>query len=93
VAVEIVEGVARITMNHGRVNELGRELRGALSDALERLAGDPAVTAVLLLGQPQAFSAGADITEFNSPEFGTPGRDSRPAEPDLGELVALVEEF
>ncbi|WP_284978492.1 3-hydroxyacyl-CoA dehydrogenase NAD-binding domain-containing protein [Arthrobacter sp. fls2-241-R2A-200] len=93
VAVDIVDGVARITMNHGRVNALGRELRGALGDALERLAGDPAVTAVLLLGQPQAFSAGADITEFNSPEFGTPGRYSRPAEPDLGELVALVEEF
>ena len=93
VAVDIVDGVARITMNHGRVNALGRELRGALSVALMRVAGDPAIAAVLLLGQPKAFSAGADITEFNTPESGIAGMDSGPAHPDLRELVALVEDF
>lgn len=93
VAVDIVDGVARITMNHGRVNALGRELRGALSVALLRVAGDPDIAAVLLLGQPKAFSAGADITEFNTPESGNAGMDSEPAQPDLRELVALVEDF
>lgn len=93
IAVDIVDGVARITMNHGRVNALGRELRGALGDALKRVATDPAVAAVLLLGRPNAFSAGADITEFNSPEAGIPGRDSGTAHPDLRGLVAFVEDF
>ncbi|GGI01722.1 3-hydroxyacyl-CoA dehydrogenase NAD-binding domain-containing protein [Arthrobacter liuii] len=93
VALDIVDGVARITMNHGQVNALGHELRRALSDALERLAGDPAVAGVLLLGQPQAFSAGADITEFNMPESGGAEMNSGPAGPDLRELVALVEDF
>jgi len=97
IAVDIVDGVARIIMHHGRVNALGPELRGALTDALESVAADTAVTAVLLLGQPQAFSAGADITEFNSPETGSTesgaaGRGRGTTSPDLRELVALVED-
>ena len=55
-------------MRSGSVNALGRDLRRALAAALDRAAADPDVTAVLLLGQPRAFSAGADITEFNRAE-------------------------
>lgn len=93
VAVDVVDGVARLTMNHGRVNALGLALRRALADALKRVTGAPDVTAVLLLGQPKAFSAGADITEFNSTGSGIAGLDSGPAQPDLRELLALVEDF
>ncbi len=98
VTVSLVDGVARITMNSGRVNALGRALRRAVSEALMRVARDRAVTAVLLLGQPEAFSAGADISEFNSPESdnsqsGVAGLGSGVGRPDLRELIALVEDF
>lgn len=95
--VAVVDGVALITMNSGRVNALGRGLRRALSAALTAAAADPAVTAVLLLGQPNAFSAGADVTEFNSPDAGSspPGAagSGNSGAPDLRELVAMVENF
>src|SRR5450830_900299 len=50
--VGVVDGVALITMNNGRVNALGSALRRALCEALAAAAADPAVTAALLLGQP-----------------------------------------
>lgn len=96
VGVAVVDGVALITMNNGRVNALGSGLRRALCGALTSAAIDPAVTAVLLLGQPDAFSAGADVAEFNGPDAGSSppgaaGSGTRGA-PDLRELVAMVED-
>ncbi|MCE7902914.1 MAG: enoyl-CoA hydratase [Gammaproteobacteria bacterium PRO9] len=48
------------------LNALTRELRRELRDALERLAGDPAIRAVVLSGQGRAFCAGADLKEAGS---------------------------
>ncbi|MCZ2402009.1 enoyl-CoA hydratase/isomerase family protein [Paenarthrobacter sp. Z7-10] len=84
VSVEIIDGVARLTMNHPPVNALSLRLRKALADALSAVAADPGITAVLLAGQPKAFSAGADISEFGA-GAGSP--------PDLPTLVAMVEDF
>ena len=91
VDVSVEDGVARLTMRSGSVNALGRDLRRELSAALDRAAADPDVTAVLLLGQPRAFSAGADITEFNGAGAGQP--DQAADGPDLRALVAQVEDF
>ncbi|GAB3262393.1 fatty acid oxidation complex subunit alpha FadB [Arthrobacter pigmenti] len=83
VAVEMIDGIARLTMNNPPVNALGLALRTDLVESLTQIAYDPDVDAVLLVGQHKAFSAGADITEFNT------GGSS----PSLPELVALVEDF
>ena len=45
-------------------NALSIELRFALADALEALASDDAVHAVLLTGSGSAFCAGMDVTQF-----------------------------
>ncbi|MBG0740600.1 enoyl-CoA hydratase/isomerase family protein [Paeniglutamicibacter antarcticus] len=83
VTVEMIDGVARVTMFGPPVNALGLPLRKALVEALDGIAHDPQATAVLLTGQAKAFSAGADITEF----------DAAASSPDLRELVAKVEDF
>lgn len=52
-------GVAVITLNRPRVlNALSRALKGELSDALGRVAKDPDIRAVVLIGAGKAFSAG-----------------------------------
>ena len=51
-------GVAVITLNRPRVlNALSRALKGELSDALGRVAKDPDIRAVVLIGAGKAFSA------------------------------------
>jgi enoyl-CoA hydratase/carnithine racemase len=57
-------GVAVITLNRPRVlNALSRALKGELSDALGRVAKDPDIRAVVLIGAGKAFSAGQDLNE------------------------------
>lgn len=82
-AIDIIDGVARIRMDNPPVNALGLALRSGLVDALTELENTPDVTAVLLIGTAKAFSAGADITEFNNAA----------STPSLPELVAQVENF
>ena len=58
------DGIAVITLNRPRVlNALSRALKGEVSDALGRIAEDPGVRAVVLIGAGQAFSAGQDLNE------------------------------
>ncbi|GAA1347754.1 3-hydroxyacyl-CoA dehydrogenase NAD-binding domain-containing protein [Arthrobacter roseus] len=83
VSVQITDGVAHVRMDNPPVNALGLALREALMDALAELEHNDDVMSVLLIGQPKAFSAGADITEFGT---GT-------SSPTLPELVARVEDF
>jgi 3-hydroxyacyl-CoA dehydrogenase/enoyl-CoA hydratase/3-hydroxybutyryl-CoA epimerase len=47
------------------VNKLNGAVKGELEQAFQRLTGDPAVKAVVLIsGKPDVFIAGADIEEF-----------------------------
>jgi enoyl-CoA hydratase len=59
------DGLATLTLNRPEArNALSRELRRALVDAFESLAGDDEVGAVILTGTPPAFCAGLDLKEL-----------------------------
>ena len=64
--IESIEaGVATLTMNRPEArNALTGEMQAALSEALPRLAADPAVRAVVLTGAGGAFCAGGDVKSF-----------------------------
>jgi enoyl-CoA hydratase/carnithine racemase len=66
------DGVAVVTMHRPeKKNALSIALREALADALDALAGDDRVRAVVLTGEGEVFSAGFDLSEFqeSDPEF------------------------
>ena len=75
--------VALIQLNNPPVNALAFALRDGLMRALQEVAGDAAVRAVVLAGSARAFCAGADITEFGTP----------PRPPTLRDLIAVIEDF
>lgn len=76
--------VALIGLARPPVNALGQPLREALAEAFERAIGDSQVRAVVIYGQGRAFSAGADISEFGSPDAF--------AAPDLASLLTRLAE-
>jgi len=76
--------IAVITMNSPPVNGLGLELRSGILAGLDRANANAAVTAIVLIGTPKAFSGGADIREFNSPKM--------LAEPSLHSLIGAIED-
>lgn len=59
--------IARITLdNQARFNAMSMAMWEALDGALDRIEGDPAIRVVILCGAGgRAFSAGADISEFD----------------------------
>jgi 3-hydroxyacyl-CoA dehydrogenase/enoyl-CoA hydratase/3-hydroxybutyryl-CoA epimerase len=66
-SMSVSEGIARLVLDlpGEPVNKITRGLRDELESALETVARDPAVRAVVLLsGKPDTFIAGADIEEF-----------------------------
>ena len=65
-------GVATITIdNPARMNALTAAMWGALPELMARAAADPAVRVIVLRGAgTRAFSAGADISEFESQRAG-----------------------
>jgi enoyl-CoA hydratase len=63
--VERGESVATLTLNRpAKRNALSVELRDAISDALDALAPDPEIKAVVITGAGSVFSAGFDLSEF-----------------------------
>ena len=66
--LETIEGgVATLTMNRPEArNALTGEMQAALSEALPRLAANPAVRVVVLTGAGGAFCAGGDVKGFAS---------------------------
>src|SRR6185436_9999820 len=64
--LETIEGgIATLTMNRPEArNALTREMMAALSEALPRLATDPAVRLVVLTGTGAAFCSGGDVKGF-----------------------------
>ncbi len=75
--------VAVVTLNNPPVNGLGHALRRGIVEGIERAVADPNVKAVVLTGAGNAFSAGADIREFNTP--------AAAAAPHLRQVIAVVE--
>jgi len=73
---QLASSIAFITLNNPPVNALGQALRQHLQDAIAAAEADPAVRAVVLIGEGKSFSAGADVREFGQ----TP---QAPALPDV----------
>ena len=61
----IDEGIAHLTLDHGKVNALGSASLGWLHDHLDTAVGDGA-TAVILYGKEGFLSAGFDLAELQS---------------------------
>ena len=72
--LETVEaGIATLTMNRPEArNAFTRAMMDALSEALPRLAVDPAVRLVVITGAGNAFSAGGDVKGFAKNVGGAP---------------------
>ena len=68
VRVDISDAVAHIVLANPPVNCLSRPVRRALLQALENAEYDPAIVAVVLHGDNELFSAGADLAEFDNGE-------------------------
>ena len=63
--VERAESYATLTLNRPeKRNALSVQLRDEISDALDSLADDPAIKAVIITGTGPVFSAGFDLSEF-----------------------------
>ena len=63
--VERADNYAVLTLNRpDKRNALSVQLRDAISDALDDLAVDPAMKAVVITGAGTVFSAGFDLSEF-----------------------------
>lgn len=63
------DGVAVVTMvRPEKKNALSVALREAIADALDALAGDDGIRAVVLTGAGEVFSAGFDLNEFQDPD-------------------------
>ena len=60
--------VAVITLDNPPVNGLGLALRQAIVAGIDAAASDPAVQAVVLIGNERFFSGGADVREFGTPK-------------------------
>jgi enoyl-CoA hydratase len=59
VSYDLTDGVARITMDDGKVNALSPPMVAQLNAAFDRAAGDEAV--VMFTGRPGVFSGGFDL--------------------------------
>ncbi len=75
--------IAVITLNNPPVNGLGRSTRRAITDGMAQALADAAVKAVVLTGAGKAFSGGADIKEFGSPQA--------MQEPNLHSVISVLE--
>lgn len=76
---ETVDGVAKLTLNRPEVlNSFNRSMALELGSALDRVAADATLRAVLLTGAGRGFCAGQDLAEA-APKDGVM--------PDLGDIV------
>ena len=63
-------GVATLTLNRAdKKNALSIALRDEMSDALDELAADEALRALVVTGAGDVFSAGFDLGEFAQTEL------------------------
>lgn len=60
-------GIATVTLNRPeKLNALNREMRVTFCRAMQELAADPDIGAVILTGSGRAFSAGLDLNELGA---------------------------
>ena len=85
------DGVAVVRIDRPPLNALSSALLDEIASAARDVGGDPDVKAVVVLGGPKAFAAGADITEFGGPdEARAIGRRFRAAYDAIGEIPRPV---
>lgn len=65
---QVLGEIALIKMDYQPVNSISAELRTDLMAAINQSISDHNIRAIVLAGTPRAFSAGADIKEFNTPQ-------------------------
>nr|WP_315393356.1 3-hydroxyacyl-CoA dehydrogenase NAD-binding domain-containing protein [uncultured Duganella sp.] len=82
-AYHVHGAIAVVTLDNPPVNGLGLATRTAAVAGIERALADAAVKAIVVTGAGKAFSGGADIKEFNTPQA--------IAEPNLHTLIATAE--
>ena len=75
--------VAVIQLDNPPVNALSHAARQRIASELARAEADPAVAAIVLIGNQEFFSGGADVKEFNTPKMN--------AGPNLTTLVHAFE--
>jgi 3-hydroxyacyl-CoA dehydrogenase len=63
---EARDGVAILSLDNPPVNGLGLATRTAVVEGIDRAQQDSAVSSIVITGAGRAFSAGADIREFNT---------------------------
>ncbi len=80
---EVHGSTALIRLDHPPVNGLGAALRQGLMQALDRALAEPQVKAIVVTGSERAFSGGADVKEFGTP--------NSLREPRLPALIAAFE--
>lgn len=86
----IADGVATLTMNRPEArNALTAQMIAALSEALPRLAANPAVRAVVLTGAGGAFCAGGDVKGFAA-DTGRGADGKASAGPSMEQRVASL---
>ncbi|MBE7419520.1 MAG: enoyl-CoA hydratase/isomerase family protein [Ideonella sp.] len=83
IGYELRGSTAVLTLDHPPVNGLGAALRQGLLQALDRALADAAVRAIVVTGSARAFSGGADVKEFGTP--------NATREPRLPALIAAFE--
>ena len=81
---EVRGPVAVITLNNPPVNGLGFQTRVQVAAGVSRALDDPQIKAIVITGAGKAFSGGADIREFNSPQA--------IAEPNLLSLIRQLDD-
>lgn len=80
-------GVLTLTLRQPtRLNALSTAMLAELGEALRTAQRDQAVRALVLTGEGRAFSAGADLTEFELPDKGSGGQP----QPALGDLLRTL---
>src|SRR6478735_4771842 len=81
---EVRGRTALITLDYPPVNGLGAALRADLMAALDRAIADRDAAAIVVTGTARAFSGGADVKEFGTPNAAR--------EPRLPVLIAALED-
>ena len=84
------DGLARISLDRPAVlNAYNIQMRDDFSEALEAVADDPDVHALLITGEGRGFCAGADLTEFGSAPSQVIARQVRWQRDVWGQMIGI----